>query len=68
MLHGSDCPMQFFPITSPWYHLNHIGVGDAWRVSGIDNKWDRDVALKLAMGVPEEVFLRAGPLLNSLED
>lgn len=60
--------MQFFPVTSPWYHLNHIGVGNAWRVSGIDNKWDRDVALKLAIGVPEEVFLRAGPLLNSLED
>jgi predicted TIM-barrel fold metal-dependent hydrolase len=68
MLYGSDWPMQFFPITSPWYHLSHIGVGDAWRVSGIDNKWDRDVALKVAIGVPQEVFHRAATLLNSLEE
>jgi predicted TIM-barrel fold metal-dependent hydrolase len=68
MLYGSDWPMQFFPITSPWYHLNHIGVGDAWQVSGIDNKWDRDVALKVAIGVPQEVFHRAATLLNSLEE
>jgi hypothetical protein len=33
-------------------------------VSGIANKWDQDVALKVAFGVPEDVFSRAGTLLK----
>jgi len=39
-------------------------VGNAWQVSGIVNKWDQDVALKMAFGVPEDVFRRAGKLLK----
>lgn len=31
--------------------------------AGIDNPWDRDVALKKASGMPEEVFERSGTLL-----
>jgi hypothetical protein len=27
-------------------------------VAGIDNPWDRDVALKQALGVPQTVFSR----------
>jgi len=68
MLYGTDWPLQFFPLISSWYHLNHIGIGDAWQVSGIANKWDQDVALKVAFGVPEDVFRRAGTLLNIVQD
>ena len=57
-------PLQFAPLVSPWYHLPHISLGDAWRVSGIDNQWDRDVALKVAFGLPASVFQRAGDLLG----
>jgi len=64
MLYGTDWPLQFFPLISSWYHLNHIGVGDAWQVSGIANKWDQDVALKVAFGVPDDVFRRAAALLK----
>ena len=39
-----------------WFHVNHIGVGNAWRVAGVDNEWDRDVVLKQALGVPKSVF------------
>ncbi len=58
MIYGTDWPLQYFPVVSAWYHVNHIGFGAAWRVSGIDNEWDRDVKLKQAFGVPKEVFVR----------
>ena len=64
LVYGSDWPLQFFPLISPWYHINHIGFGHAWRVSGLQNQWDRDVALKSAFGVPAEVFSRTGQLLK----
>jgi len=58
MLYGTDWPLQYFPLVSPWFHVNHIGVGNAWRVAGVDNEWDRDVVLKQALGVPKSVFTR----------
>jgi uncharacterized protein len=64
MLYGTDWPLQFFPLVSPWYHINHIGVEKAWQVGKIENLWDRDVALKAAFGVPDTVFERAGVLLK----
>lgn len=63
MLYGSDWPLQFYPLVSPWFQLNHISIGQIMAIQAISNQWDRDVALKLAMGVPPEVFLRTGPLL-----
>ena len=67
MLYGTDWPLQFFPLISSWYHLDHIGVGDAWQVSGIANTWDQDVALKVAFGVPKDVFRRAAALLKIVQ-
>ena len=64
MLYGTDWPLQFFPLISPWYHVNHIGAEKAWNVGRIKNLWDRDVALKAAFGVPDSVFARAGELLK----
>jgi uncharacterized protein len=58
MLYGTDWPLQSFPLVSPWYHVNHIGVQNAMRLEWISNKWDRDVELKRAFGVPESVFTR----------
>jgi hypothetical protein len=39
----------------------------AWRVSRIDNEWDRDVAIKQAFGVPEVVFTRTLGILADQE-
>ena len=58
MLYGSDWPLQFFPFVSPWYHINHIGIRRAWRISRISNPWDRDIKLKEALGVSYSVFAR----------
>jgi len=62
MLYGSDWPLQFFPLISPWYHIRHISFADAWRVGAIKNQWDRDIALKKAFHVPDDVFTRAASL------
>jgi len=55
-----------FPLVSPWYHINHIGIKNAWRIGGIKNKWDRDIELKKAIGVPQSVFTRNVGRINSL--
>jgi predicted TIM-barrel fold metal-dependent hydrolase len=65
MLYGTDWPLQYFPLVSAWFHLNYIGVHNARRVSGIDNAWDRDVALKRAIGVPDAVFTRTLGILTN---
>ena len=64
LVYGTDWPLQFFPLVSPLFHLNHISVPDAKGVLATDNQWDRDVRLKQAMGVPEDVFLRTKTLLE----
>lgn len=59
MLHGSDWPLQFFPLVSPWYQIKHLSLADAQFISGQANVLDRDVLTKKAMGVPEAVFARS---------
>jgi uncharacterized protein len=66
MIYGTDWPLQSFPVVSPWYHINHIGLKNAWRLSRIKNKWDRDIELKQAIGVPHSVFTRNVGRINSL--
>ena len=64
LLYGTDYPLQFFPLVSSAWHLRHIGAGAARRVGSIRNQWDRDVALKRAIGTPEHVFARSAELLD----
>jgi len=64
MLYGSDWPLQFFPLVSPWYQLGRAPVPDLYAARKIKNEWDRDVAIKRALGVPAEVFERSGTLLG----
>jgi predicted TIM-barrel fold metal-dependent hydrolase len=64
MIYGTDWPLQFFPVVSPWYHINHIGFKNAWDISKISNEWDRDIKLKEAYGVPYSVFSRKVGRLN----
>ena len=67
LLYGSDWPLQFYPLIHPLYHLPHIGIGEARAISDLNNAWDRDVAIKESLGVPEEVFLRSEKLLFERE-
>jgi len=68
MIYGTDWPLQFFPLVSPWYHINHINhisLADAFHIGGIRNQWDRDVALKKALNVSNSTFERS--VLNLLQ-
>jgi uncharacterized protein len=56
LIYGTDWPQQFFPLVSPWYHLDQLSISQAWHIVGLKNQWDRDVALKLAMGLDADVF------------
>lgn len=64
LIYGTDWPLLFFPLVSPFWHVPHIGVGTAWRLGRMDNVWDRDVALKEALGTPPAVFARSAELLD----
>ncbi|MEM1434853.1 MAG: amidohydrolase family protein [Pseudomonadota bacterium] len=64
MIYGSDWPLQFFPLVSPLYHLNHISLGEAKGAWAHENQWDRNVVLKEHLGVPPEVFTRGRKLLG----
>jgi uncharacterized protein len=66
MIYGTDWPLQYFPLVSPWYHINHIGIKNAWRLGKIDNKWDQDIQLKKAFGVSDAVFTRTVGRINKL--
>ena len=64
LVYGSDWPLQFFPLVSPWYQLPDISFSTIKRIHSIANQWDRDVALKGAMGVPPEIFERSRTVLG----
>ena len=66
MIYGTDWPLQYFPLVSPWFHINHIGIKDARRLNKIDNQWDRDVELKQAFGVTPAVFTRKLGRINEI--
>lgn len=63
LIYGSDWPLQFYPLIHPLYHLPDMAIDDARAITDIKNAWDRDVAIKQSLGVPEEIFLRSESLL-----
>ena len=64
LVYGTDWPLQFFPLVSPYYQLRHIGFRAARSIAAIDNPWDRDVALKEALGARRHIFARSEALLD----
>ncbi len=63
LVYGTDFPLINMPIVSPWYFPLDLTLRQRWQISRIENPWDRDVALKQALGVPADVFTRAEKLL-----
>ena len=64
LVYGSDWPLQFFPLVSPWYQASHVPMSELKAIVALDNQWDKDVALKRAMGVPSQVFRQTASLLG----
>lgn len=64
LLYGTDMPLPATGLASPWLHLFRTGPAEARRLAAISNPWDQDVALKLALGMPEEILFRASRVLR----
>jgi predicted TIM-barrel fold metal-dependent hydrolase len=65
LMYGTDMPIINSFITSPLWHSYHIPFQEALRIAGIPNPWDRDVELKLALGVTAEIFNNNSKLFHS---
>jgi hypothetical protein len=63
LVYGTDYPLSNMPIVSPWFFLLDLKFSECRRINRIRNPWDRDVALKQALGVPANVFTRADKIL-----
>ncbi|MCW5556791.1 MAG: amidohydrolase family protein [Verrucomicrobiae bacterium] len=61
---GSDFPLMNTALVSPWYFPLDLTTRQMETLAAIGNPWDRDVALKQALGVPPDVFQRTGTLLR----
>jgi len=60
LMYGSDMPIINSFITSPWWHAYRIPLPKVLRIAAIENPWDRDVELKRALGVTEEILGNSG--------
>jgi hypothetical protein len=64
LLYGTDYPLiEIHALVSPWYFPRQLPLRQRWTIGRIANPWDRDVALKQALGVPAEVWTKADAIL-----
>jgi uncharacterized protein len=65
LLYGTDYPLIAMPaLVSPWYFPFRLSLLERRAIAATTNPWDRDVALKQALGVPTEVWTRAERVLG----
>ena len=64
LVFGSDYPLINTALVSPWYYPLNLTEAQRQTIAGIQNPWDRDIALKQALGVPPEVFVAGKKLLR----
>ena len=63
LIYGSDYPLIETALVSPYYQAGRAPMKNLRGAAKETNTWDKDVALKRAMGVPEDVFGRSAELL-----
>lgn len=59
LLYGTDMPLLRTPLVTPFAYPHALTFRRMVEIARIANPWDRDVALKEALGVPELVFTNA---------
>ena len=64
LLYGTDFPLSDMVLTSAWYFPLNLTLAQMWAIQAIPNHWDRDVALKQALGVSPDVFARSADILG----
>jgi len=64
LLYGTDFPLINTPLVSPYFYPLNLTHQQMVEISGIENPWDRDVALKQALGVPSGLFTRSRQIFD----
>lgn len=64
LVYGSDWPLQYFPVVSPWYHFTELTLDEISEISALESKWDQDVMLKEKLGVTPDIFARSAAILK----
>jgi hypothetical protein len=64
LIYGTDMPILNTAAVSPFYFMNSLGLRDMISINHIKNSWDRDIKLKEALGVPQQVFDNGSTILK----
>lgn len=64
LIYGSDFPLNNMVLVSPYYFPLNLTLNQMWHITKIKNPFDRDVALKQALGMPTEIFTKTNQLLD----
>jgi uncharacterized protein len=64
LLYGTDMPLPNTGIVSQYAFLGRLPLRRIRAISRITNPWDRDVALKEALGVTNETFTNAKDIIR----
>lgn len=64
LMYGTDHPLTNTPMVTPLQFPLQLTLDQMWNLWRIQNPWDRDVALKAALGCPQEVFLMSREYLG----
>lgn len=64
LLYGTDMPLLNTGIVTPFAFPFRLSVRQIFAIAGIANPWDRDVAIKEALGVTQEIFNNSAVLFK----
>ncbi|MDA1276490.1 MAG: amidohydrolase family protein [Verrucomicrobia bacterium] len=64
LLYGSDFPLINTLAVSPYYFPLRLTRKQMKEINSIGNPWDRDVLLKQALGVPQNIFRRSAEFFS----
>ncbi len=64
LIYGSDFPLVNMVLVSPYYFPINLTFKQMREIDKINNPLDKDIALKQALGVPTDVFLKSATLLK----
>jgi predicted TIM-barrel fold metal-dependent hydrolase len=65
LVYGTDYPLiNMRVLVSAWYFPHRLTWAQMRAISGLKNPWDRDVALKQALGVPAEIWTNADRIIR----
>jgi len=64
LLYGSDMPLINTALVSPLYYISQITIAQIYDILSTDNIYDKDVKLKYAIWVGEDIFIKPKEFFN----